>query len=1356
MRGFDSEGIDDCVTAGIVVLVTKVEVVVDEGGGVDDVLAERAVDVGDDVISVDVEEDGGRVVVPEVGGGNVVVTTWMAGVMSSTSTWPSMVGGSIDLRDGNCAVSAKGASLEAWKTGGGLNVTMGMASVLNTASQLAEITDLIPFPSVAVPTAAASTIVVSTAAVSTAAVSTPGFTPAVSATEVASAARPVTACSSAANKVPTVAVPTAAASTAVVSTAAAAVVSTIAVSTAADSTPGFTPAVFATEVASAAVLATEVASAAVPTTTLVSAAVPLFTTSSAFVPRISHAIVFTGCQNVTNKGLRAIAMKCTDLRRLSLKTMKNIDDGALQAIAAGCLNLERLELKDCKGITDVGIIAISKTCRGLWSLQELDMGHGAVDFFGGLVVGSSREGISNAIAFVGGMTNGECELGKEVEPSSLGWGDVFLGEDGRNDGVVSADGEVLSVEVRAADCEGVNQDEEFLLVGGVIHLRGKELLACEGDGVFVGWSLGDGSNGEAGGISGDIEMASGVGDLEDRGRGDDLLEEVKSVLAVIVPIEGLVLAFEFVERDREDLANVLKVGLKMRMSSRYTTTQTSRRSRKMWFMVDWNVAGALRKHPLCSWRYMRSSGVSFWRRRGGEEKGGWEATSLAFHPHKVGGLEVLKGELGGVERGSVEVVIGGGWGGVVGGDVMEKARAEGSGRGLVMGVESSIVVKHSREEVGKGHVGFVGEGGCKIFVAYSLDAGDERKVGNDDGGEVMAEGADVFDEAVRGTALAEVTKLFEVVIDGFLGAEGDSEKVGPLEEGVMRSSGGAAVADFGHALFGGIAKEVRGGNGKPMDKGHVVELERVMELGKEEENVLVGKAREGHDVGGWKGTGDFPFTRNDPGEGVEVEVIGGSVVAGVIELAVVVKEVVGGKLWHCRVSLGGDLGIGGTGGGDGGGRHDGLVLIAVISMLEDWAMSGEDGVDEVAEAKAAHEVEADAAAAATAARWRVDSLSSDQVTDASFISVAANCRKLEVLKVKVCKGLTNEGLSVVGSCCRRLRMLVLTCCDEISNVGIMAVGKGCPRLSVLVLVRLGGKIDDGLLAIGAGCPRLQVLDVSYCSISDVAIQQIVCGCLLLEAITLESCAGMSAFGLVAILRACRGLRQLRISPPENRKGLGPCIEGHRFVGYAALSWPSFVLHNPSMRDIADDCGLAERAWSGIFDLGGMTDWEKMGEREGMGEGGGEQDVGLEWMDLEEPSGALAVHQKATDRIPALAQDQADRAGHKNDPTLLAVSSRQPNAELPEAGVDATDSIVDTAGVDEMEQEEGLAVGRTLDENGDVPVQKEKGRLTVWTDDEREDNDRDRESAMRRSRAEIFSTEDTSRPHRGRLQENTQQ
>ncbi|GBG84246.1 hypothetical protein CBR_g38217 [Chara braunii] len=303
--------------------------------------------------------------------------------------------------------------------------------------------------------------------------------------------------------------------------------------------------------------------------------------------------------------------------------------------------------------------------------------------------------------------------------------------------------------------------------------------------------------------------------------------------------------------------------------------------------------------------------------RGKRRSGG---TILAFCPRKVGGPEVLNGELGGVESSNVEVVIGGGWSGVV----MEKAGAGGSGRGLVMGVEESIVVKHAREEVSKGHVGFVGEGGCKVFVADSFDAGDERKVGNDGGGEVVAEGADVLDEAVRGTGLAEVVELFKVVINGFLGAEGGSEKVGPLEEGVMWSSRGSAVADFSHPSFGSIAEEAGGGNGESVGKGHVVEVKRVLELGWEEENVLVGEAGEGHDVVEPEGTGDVPVVGNNPGEGVEAEVIGDGVIAGVVELVVVLKEVVGGELWHCGVNPRGDLGIGGTDGGDGGGRHDGL------------------------------------------------------------------------------------------------------------------------------------------------------------------------------------------------------------------------------------------------------------------------------------------------------------------------------------------------------------------------------------------------------------------------------------------------
>ncbi|GBG61746.1 hypothetical protein CBR_g23260 [Chara braunii] len=143
---------------------------------------------------------------------------------------------------------------------------------------------------------------------------------------------------------------------------------------------------------------------------------------------------------------------------------------------------------------------------------------------------------------------------------------------------------------------GVDHDEELLFIGEVIHFGGKEFLASEGDGVFAGWGLGvgrgfldggsfggdmrkilgqDGSNGEVGGIGSDVEMVSGVDDLEGGGGGDELFDGIEGVLAVVIPSEGFVLAGEFMKGvrdvrevadkeavvDREDLAEMLKVGL---------------------------------------------------------------------------------------------------------------------------------------------------------------------------------------------------------------------------------------------------------------------------------------------------------------------------------------------------------------------------------------------------------------------------------------------------------------------------------------------------------------------------------------------------------------------------------------------------------------------------------------------------------------------------------------------------------------------------------------------------------------------------------------------------------------------------
>ncbi|GBG75977.1 hypothetical protein CBR_g21219 [Chara braunii] len=187
-------------------------------------------------------------------------------------------------------------------------------------------------------------------------------------------------------------------------------------------------------------------------------------------------------------------------------------------------------------------------------------------------ISQSRTALPHGPAGVNSLGNAQQNVRKSADKKRRQVDDVNMDVDKVGDTNSGARGEnSVSVGVRPSARVGKAVMKKKQSEG--IHTdSGEELLASEGDGVFAGWSLGVsggvldgggvggvtremlgqyGSDGEVGGVSGDIEMASGVGDLEDRGRGDGLLESVESVLAAIVPIEGLVLAGEFVERVRD-------------------------------------------------------------------------------------------------------------------------------------------------------------------------------------------------------------------------------------------------------------------------------------------------------------------------------------------------------------------------------------------------------------------------------------------------------------------------------------------------------------------------------------------------------------------------------------------------------------------------------------------------------------------------------------------------------------------------------------------------------------------------------------------------------------------------------------
>ncbi|GBG60160.1 hypothetical protein CBR_g3403 [Chara braunii] len=144
--------------------------------------------------------------------------------------------------------------------------------------------------------------------------------------------------------------------------------------------------------------------------------------------------------------------------------------------------------------------------------EELDMCHCGINFVRGFVIGEPGEGIDNMVAFVGCMADGESELARKSNQRACHGGNGVFAR--------------WSVRVGRG-----------LLDGGSFGGVTREMLGQ------------DGSNGEVGGVSGDVEMASGVGDLEDGGGGDELFDGIEGILAAVVPTE------------REDLAEMLKVGL---------------------------------------------------------------------------------------------------------------------------------------------------------------------------------------------------------------------------------------------------------------------------------------------------------------------------------------------------------------------------------------------------------------------------------------------------------------------------------------------------------------------------------------------------------------------------------------------------------------------------------------------------------------------------------------------------------------------------------------------------------------------------------------------------------------------------
>ena len=81
------------------------------------------------------------------------------------------------------------------------------------------------------------------------------------------------------------------------------------------------------------------------------------------------SIDLTGCQNISNEGVTAIAEGCHKLTSINLSGCSNISNVVLSTLAEGCHQLTSIDLSHCDGISDEGLLALAERCHQLTSIN---------------------------------------------------------------------------------------------------------------------------------------------------------------------------------------------------------------------------------------------------------------------------------------------------------------------------------------------------------------------------------------------------------------------------------------------------------------------------------------------------------------------------------------------------------------------------------------------------------------------------------------------------------------------------------------------------------------------------------------------------------------------------------------------------------------------------------------------------------------------------------------------------------------------------------------------------------------------------------------------------------------------------
>ncbi|KMZ73741.1 F-box/LRR-repeat protein [Zostera marina] len=158
----------------------------------------------------------------------------------------------------------------------------------------------------------------------------------------------------------------------------------------------------------------------------------------------------------------------------------------------------------------------------------------------------------------------------------------------------------------------------------------------------------------------------------------------------------------------------------------------------------------------------------------------------------------------------------------------------------------------------------------------------------------------------------------------------------------------------------------------------------------------------------------------------------------------------------------------------------------------------------------------------------IDVSGGTELGDAEMAVISDGAKRLERLRIRMCKGVTDVGVGMVAVGCSHLRELRLKSCSGVTDLGVELVAVKCRMLEVLDLsfVPITGKCLPAVLQL----QYLQELYLSGCSGIDYeSLMDLDQKCESLHLLDLSNCENVSHVGLCSITNGTTNLRQLILS-----------------------------------------------------------------------------------------------------------------------------------------------------------------------------------------------------------------------------------